>query len=450
MIPIVCLKQGAVTLGLSLFLVACGGGSSSGGGGNVVDATAPSTPSGLLVSPSSSSLALTWTASTDNVGVQAYELYRDATLVGTTSNTNYTFSGLNPSTSYQLSVRAVDAAGNFSASSAALTGQTSAAAKISYDFSAGDALVNKGGWNFESTSWTLTAVPGGSGMGLPFAFPGVVPGVDDWTEMRFSMPPTDQFWIHLRWHIPSNYLHRHDTYLNIAGAQTAGWQIGDTVQGTDGVSQGTISLVDSTGVYLRFAAKSSWNDVWIGNVSNITRSNMQLSTGRAQMAANNKLLAMWADDYSAHGFGSTIVWQTDLDWPNDTGSHESIITVGYSVGGKTVTGAPASGGVLIGPADVGKYMDIIFNARFSTSPGANDGIIRTFVRKQGESTYTMRHNITNANMDKRSDVAPNLQQWQAGYLMGWSNSGYDTETTFHLSQIEYFDSLPSELIGISP
>lgn len=433
-------------LSMSLLVAACGGG---GGGGSTADTTAPSIPTGLQVSSYSSSLALTWTASTDNLGVQAYELYRDATLVGTTSNTSFTFSGLNPATSYQLSVRAVDAAGNFSANSTVLTAQTSAAAKVSYDFGAGDTLESKGGWSFASTSWALTPIPGPSGVGLPFTYPGVVPGNYGWSEMRFTMPPTDQFWIHFRWHIPQNYAHRHDTRLDMSKAQSAGWQIGDTVQGTDGVSQGTISLVDGTGIYLRFAAKSSWNDVWIGSLTNITRSNTQISTHRSQWPANNKLLAVWADDYSAHGFGPTIIWGTDLDWP-DSGSHQSTLTVGYSVGGQTVSGAPANSGFLIGPADAGKYIDIIFNGRFSTSPGANDGIIRTFVRKQGESTYSMRHNITNANMDKRSDVAPNLQQWQAGYLMGWSNSGYDAETTFHLSQIEYFDSLPSELIGISP
>ncbi|MFC4100260.1 fibronectin type III domain-containing protein [Paenibacillus xanthanilyticus] len=100
-------------------------GGASGGGS---DAQAPSAPSGLT-SPSKTdtSVALTWTASTDNVGVTGYEIYRGTTLAGTTSGaTSYTATGLSPSTSYAFTVKAKDAAGNVSAASAALNVTTNA------------------------------------------------------------------------------------------------------------------------------------------------------------------------------------------------------------------------------------------------------------------------------------------------------------------------------------
>jgi hypothetical protein len=63
------------------------------------------------------SLNLTWTASSDNVGVTGYDVYYADTKVGSTSTTNYNVTGLAASTAYSFTVRAKDAAGNISGSS---------------------------------------------------------------------------------------------------------------------------------------------------------------------------------------------------------------------------------------------------------------------------------------------------------------------------------------------
>lgn len=98
------------------------GGGSSGGG----DYTAPSVPTGLTVaSTTSSSVSLSWTASSDNVAVTGYDVYRGATLVGTVAGTGYTDSGLTASTAYSYTVAAYDAAGNVSAKSSAVSATTS-------------------------------------------------------------------------------------------------------------------------------------------------------------------------------------------------------------------------------------------------------------------------------------------------------------------------------------
>jgi len=85
------------------------------------DTTPPSTPTGLA-SPSqtSSSVSLTWTASTDNYGVAGYSVYRNGTQVAAPAGAAYTDTGLSPSTLYSYTVKARDAAGNLSAASAAL------------------------------------------------------------------------------------------------------------------------------------------------------------------------------------------------------------------------------------------------------------------------------------------------------------------------------------------
>ncbi|MEE4546351.1 RICIN domain-containing protein [Streptomyces sp. V4-01] len=87
------------------------------GGGGGADTTAPSAPSNLTATASSTSVALNWSASTDNVGVTGYQVFRGSTQVGTATGTSYTDSGLSASTSYAYTVKAVDAAGNVSGAS---------------------------------------------------------------------------------------------------------------------------------------------------------------------------------------------------------------------------------------------------------------------------------------------------------------------------------------------
>ena len=78
------------------------------------DTTPPSTPTiyGSAQSPTSASLS--WTTSTDNVGVAGYELKRNGTLVSNSNTTFYNDSSLSPSTTYSYTIRAFDASGNYS------------------------------------------------------------------------------------------------------------------------------------------------------------------------------------------------------------------------------------------------------------------------------------------------------------------------------------------------
>ena len=77
------------------------------------DTQAPTAPAGVVASSrTATSIALTWSASTDNVGVTGYGLYRGGSLVGTSTTTTGIFSGLTCNTNYTLAVDAYDAAGN--------------------------------------------------------------------------------------------------------------------------------------------------------------------------------------------------------------------------------------------------------------------------------------------------------------------------------------------------
>jgi hypothetical protein len=88
------------------------------------DTTPPSTPGSLVVSPSSTSAALGWTASTDNVGVTGYDVFVNGSKVAAVSTTSTTVASLTCGTSYTLGVDAYDAAGNHSAVSTQSTSTT--------------------------------------------------------------------------------------------------------------------------------------------------------------------------------------------------------------------------------------------------------------------------------------------------------------------------------------
>ncbi|CAL2103192.1 conserved protein of unknown function precursor containing a type A C-terminal secretion signal. Putative extracellular ribonuclease [Tenacibaculum sp. 190130A14a] len=89
-----------------------------GNGGGSSDTQAPTAPSNLTTSnTTSTSVSLSWLAATDNVGITGYEVFNGSTKIATVTATNYQVTGLTASTAYTFSVKAKDAAGNTSVSS---------------------------------------------------------------------------------------------------------------------------------------------------------------------------------------------------------------------------------------------------------------------------------------------------------------------------------------------
>lgn len=86
-----------------------------------LDTTPPSTPTNLAGSAiSSTQINLTWTASTDNIKVAGYDVYRGGSKVATVTTTSFGDAGLTAGTAYSYYVIAKDAAGNPSPQSATI------------------------------------------------------------------------------------------------------------------------------------------------------------------------------------------------------------------------------------------------------------------------------------------------------------------------------------------
>jgi glucose/arabinose dehydrogenase len=122
------------------------------------DTTPPSAPTNLKVTgTTSSSIGLSWTASTDNVGVTGYDVLNAGTVLNGSpiTGTSYTVTGLASATTYQLVVVAHDAAGNTSPPSNQVSATT---ATGSGGVPTGITTISTG-W---SVPWGMSWLPDGS------------------------------------------------------------------------------------------------------------------------------------------------------------------------------------------------------------------------------------------------------------------------------------------------
>ena len=97
----------------------------------VPDTEPPTAPTNLIASNTTSTTTdLSWSPSTDNIGVTGYDVYEGAAVIGSTPVTSFNVTGLTPETNYSFTVVAKDAAGNESPPSNAVAVTTEAAPPV--------------------------------------------------------------------------------------------------------------------------------------------------------------------------------------------------------------------------------------------------------------------------------------------------------------------------------
>ena len=128
------------------------------------DTVPPSVPSGLTgTATSSTSVSLRWNASTDNVGVTGYRVFRcegstctNFAQVGAPTGTTFTNTGLNGATAYSYAVKAIDAAGNLSAYSTTFVITTPAGADTTPPSAPSGVTATASGSSIINLSWTAS------------------------------------------------------------------------------------------------------------------------------------------------------------------------------------------------------------------------------------------------------------------------------------------------------
>ncbi len=215
-------------------------------------ASPPSVPAGLkTTSVTASSVALSWTASTDTGGTLAgYTVYRNGTSIGTANATTTTFtdSTAQPSTTYSYTVDAFDTAGNHSAQSTALPVTTPAAAASPPSVPAGLKTTSVTASSV-ALSWTASTDTGGTLAGYTVYRNGTSIGTANATTTTFTdstaQPSTTYSYTVDAFDTAGNHSAQ-STALPVttpaAGASSVKWVQGGTVSTGSQVTSVTIKL----------------------------------------------------------------------------------------------------------------------------------------------------------------------------------------------------------------
>src|SRR5690606_6191303 len=170
------------------------------------------------------------------------------------------------------------------------------------------------------------------------------------------------------------------------------------------------------------AYRELWLRYWLKVPDNFEHTKTQPS--------NNKLFALWMDDYSAKGDGPSVVWEF---WSDGKGG--SQLAVHYSAGKYTITGSHLQHKPFISyPSDQGRWMQVMIHVKAASKRGSNDGVIETYRRWQDEASFTLLHRLTDADIASPPG-GPN--GWKAGYLMGWSNPAYARDSIGFVDDVEF-------------
>jgi chitodextrinase len=134
--------------------------SNTASGTTLTDTVAPTAPTNLSVSSvGTNNIAISWTASTDNIAVDNYEIYVNGVLYGTSLTTSANIANLSPTTTYNIYVIAKDAAGNSSTQSNTVSAKTLAIGTTCGDekfetIPASSSTYSTYNWTSNGISWT--------------------------------------------------------------------------------------------------------------------------------------------------------------------------------------------------------------------------------------------------------------------------------------------------------
>lgn len=292
---------------------------------------------------------------------------------------SYTFSGLAPSTTYQIQVASVRDAGTssvvFGAPSSPLTASTTAPPAITPFFTDNfdnGTRNNANGVAWKPSSARVTVSSARSFLGthsLQFAFGPDTTNGDSSAEQRFDLGRNlSAIWIEYYLYIPANFVHRSDNPNNnkllmiwntTYGSGSGTWQAGYE--------------------YLRISDTSS---------------------GVRPMSSKES------------GDFATFVTSSGL-------------------------GHPDYGKPLIGPSNPlkpGQWHRVRMQFQRSSASGVADGIMRMWI---GNTLFAQMTNGLFRNLNNVGETV-----LRNGYLFGWSNSGFATATTFHVDEVKFWAADP--------
>lgn len=150
----------------------------------------------------------------------------------------------------------------------------------------------------------------------------------------------------------------------------------------------------------------------------------------ANTPTNNKLFALWMDEYSSKGDGPTAFWTFWHD-----GANGSKLAYHYSPGGyKAANAAKEYTQFIRYPQDQGRWMQIVMHVKAATHADSNDGVMQFYRRWADEPNFTLIHDHRTADIAMPSGGPFG---WKAGYFLGWSNPAYEEDTDWLMDDVVF-------------
>jgi chitodextrinase len=233
------------------------------------DTTSPSDPTNLTaIATSTSQVNLNWSGSTDagGSGLRGYQIYRDSTLVSTTTATSYSDTALNPSTNYSYYVVAYDNAGNQSMPSNQVTVTTKTPAPIITNLTltpAADAYINqtKPNANYGSTSTLLGDASPNEDILIRFNVTGIGTGKVNAAKLKLYVNRASNSGGVVKRAVSSTWTETNLNWNNKPAVNSTTYgTIGSTSKNSF-VEVDLASLITTDGIYDLYIDNSSTNDV---------------------------------------------------------------------------------------------------------------------------------------------------------------------------------------------
>ena len=272
------------------------------------DTQPPTAPTNLTATASSGGqINLSWTASTDNVGVTGYLVERcqgagctNFARLYTVTATSYSDTGLTPNTSYTYQVKATDAAGNFSLYSNTATATTLATiaglvAAYSFDEGAGTTVTDlSGNGNTGTLSNTVWSNSGKYGNALVFNGTSSRVTINDAPSLHLTSAMTLEAWVNPS-AIPNAwgdvlYKGNDAYYLEATSDSSRVPGAGATVASADSTILGTAALPVNTWTHLALAYDGTALRLYVNGVQVSTQAvsgNLLTSTNPLQIGSDS-------------------------------------------------------------------------------------------------------------------------------------------------------------------
>ncbi|WP_239796687.1 fibronectin type III domain-containing protein [Candidatus Nitrotoga arctica] len=390
----------------------------------VPDTTPPAVPTGLSATPvSSAQINLSWTASTDNVGVTGYKVYRGGVLVGSPATTSYNDTGLTASSSYSYTLAACDAANNCSVQS-----NPGSATTMSATSSSNVALASVGAVASASSTYSsafpVAAVNDGQCTGATWGNGGgwndaTINTQPDWVQINFNGTKTiDRVVVYT---IQDNYTDGNEPTDILTFS--LGGITGFTIQGWNGSAWTTLATVSGNNLVKRtvsFAAFTT-NQIRI-NVTSVLAGYSRIIEIEAWGVAS-PVVPDTTPPAVPTGLSATPVSsaQINLSW---TASTDNVGVTGYKV---------YRGGVLVGSPATTSYNDtgLTASSSYSYTLAACDAANNCSVQSNPGSATTMSAtSSSNVALASVGAVASASSTYSSAFPVAAVNDGQCTGATW--------------------